>query len=110
MASFLNLERWRCLPIARWITDQSSAVCRWQDRTGYPRRREEARKERPSCQESGAPTRPSCLGEQRFWGCQPEWALARLAVYVRQVLGDGAARVEFSLAGIQAQSNAVLVF
>jgi len=74
-----------------------------------PRRREEARKKGQVAKSQELNTAFLLLGTALLVGVSWEWALARLAVYVRQVLGDGAARVEFSLAGIQGlQSNAVL--
>ena len=49
------------------------------------------------------------LGMALLLGVSGEWAIARLAVFVRQVLGDDVGRVEFSLAGIQGlHSHAVL--
>ncbi|NLY29173.1 MAG: flagellar biosynthesis protein FlhB [Firmicutes bacterium] len=74
-----------------------------------PRRREEARKKGQVAKSQELNTALLLLGMALLLGVSGEWAIARLALFVRQVLGDGVGRVEFSLAGIQGlHSHAVL--
>jgi flagellar biosynthetic protein FlhB len=74
-----------------------------------PRRREEAREKGQVAKSQELNTALLLLGMALLVGISGEWSINRLAVFVRQVLGDGLGTVEFSAAGLQGlQSYAVL--